>query len=466
VQLPNAGESQLAVSLPFKQDVVGSTPSAGILSNPFPDVRLHYLIMEITALETIHLPEYPSILFVAVHTNEGIVGHADACYMPDAVAGYIHGFAAPMLVGRDPLAIELHWRRLYEVSAHIVGKGAELRGLSALDVCLWDIFGQAAGMPIWQLLGGAARDRIRTYNTCGGPNYGKAAKGGTGYGTEGDGSGKYEDLISFMTRPGELAQELLAEGLTGMKIWPFDYVAHYPGGFENWRSFRGMFDPGIRSLGGHHITSDDLNRAVEPFRQIRQAVGDRMEIMLEGHGLWSLPAALKIARALEEFRPAWLEDLMRADDIDALAELRRGTTCPILASEYLATRYEYKPLLEKQAVDIVMIDPTWAGGITETKKICTMAETYKRPVAMHDCTGPFTLYAGIHLAINATNAIYQESVRAYLRVNYPDIVTELPTIEKGHILAPTKPGLGTTLLPDLRKRKGAVVRVSKNQPAA
>ena len=132
-----------------------------------------------------------------------------------------------------------------------------------------------------------------------------------------------------------------------------------------------------------------------------------------------------------------------------------------MASEYLATRYEYKPLLEKQAVDIVMIDPTWAGGITECKKICTMAETYKRPVAMHDCTGPFTLYAGIHLAINATNGVYQETVRAYLRVNYPEIETEVPTIEKGHILAPTKPGLGTALLPDVRTRAGATVRVTR-----
>jgi L-alanine-DL-glutamate epimerase-like enolase superfamily enzyme len=246
-----------------------------------------------------------------------------------------------------------------------------------------------------------------------------------------------------------------------MKLWPFDYVAHFPGGWDRWRSFRGMFDPAIRSLGGHDISAADLDRGLEPFRKIRKAVGDRMEIMVEGHGLWSLPAALKIARALEEFRPAWLEDLMRADDINALAELRRGTTVPILASEYLATRYEYKPLLENQAVDIVMIDPTWAGGITESKKICTMAETYKRPVAMHDCTGPLTLYAGIHLAINATNAIYQETVRAYLRVNYPDLVTDLPTIENGHILAPTKPGIGTTLQPDLRKREGAVVRETR-----
>ena len=111
--------------------------------------------MKITRIETIHLPDYPSILFVAVHTDAGLTGHADTCYMPEAVAGYIHQFAAPMLLGHDPLAIELHWRRLYEVIAHTVGKGAELRGLSAIDVCLWDILGQAAGMPVWQVLGGA-----------------------------------------------------------------------------------------------------------------------------------------------------------------------------------------------------------------------------------------------------------------------------------------------------------------------
>src|SRR5205823_5227491 len=196
------------------------------------------------------------------------------------------------------------------------------------------------------------RDRIKTYNTCGGPSYGRAAKGGTGYGTETTGA-KYEDLAAFVERADELALDLLADGLTGMKIWPFDYVAHAPGGWDHWRSFRGMFDPDLRSLGGHHIDAADLARGLEPFRKVRKAVGDRMEIMLEGHGLWSLPAAKAIARAVEEYRPAWLEDLMRADDLDALADLRHGTQTPILASEYLATRYEYRPLLEKQAADIV-----------------------------------------------------------------------------------------------------------------
>jgi galactonate dehydratase len=413
--------------------------------------------MKITRIETIRLGDYPNLLFVGVHTDQGLVGWADTFYMADAVRGYIHEFAAPMLLGHDPLAIELHWRRLYEVIAHIVGKGAELRALSAIDVALWDIFGQATGLPVWQLLGGAARDRIRTYNTCGGPGYGRTRRGGTGYGTDGRREGRYEDLIAFMERADELAADLLSEGITGMKIWPLDFVVHAPGAWDRWREFRGAFDPNLRSLGGQSISDADLNRGLEPFRKIRQAVGDRMEIMVEGHGFWSLPAAKKIARALEEFRPCWLEDLMRADDIDALAELRQSTTTPILASEYLTTRYEYKPLLERHAADIVMIDPTWAGGITESKKICTMAETYKRPAAMHDCTGPFTLFAGVHLAINATNAMYQETVRAYLRVNYPELVTEVVTVEDGHILAPTKPGLGTTLLPDVRQREDASV---------
>jgi galactonate dehydratase len=420
--------------------------------------------MKITCIETIRLDDYPHLLFVGVHTDQGLIGWADTCYMADAVRGYVHEFAAPMLLGHDPLAIELHWRRLYEVIAHSVGKGAELRALSAIDVALWDVFGQATGLPVWQLLGGAARDRIRTYNTCGGPGYGRSRRGGTGYGTDGERQGRYEDLIAFMERADELAEDLLSEGITGMKIWPFDFVVHAPGAWDRWRDFRGAFDPNLRSLGGQSIADADLNRGLEPFRKIRKAVGDRMEIMVEGHGFWSLPAATKIARALEEFRPCWLEDLMRADDLDALAELSHSTTTPILASEYLATRYEYKSLLERRAADIVMIDPTWAGGITECKKICTMAETYMRPVAMHDCTGPFTLFAGVHLATNATNAIYQETVRAYLRVNYPELVTEVVTVEAGDILAPTKPALGTTLLPDVRGRADASVVESTAKP--
>jgi galactonate dehydratase len=416
--------------------------------------------MLITRIETIHLADFPHILFVGVYTDEGLVGWADTFYMTDALRGYIHQFAAPMLLGQNPLAIELHWRRLYEVIAHIAGKGAEIRALSALDVALWDILGQAAGMPIWQLLGGAARDRIKTYNTCGGPTYGRPTHSGSPYGTD-NAKGKYEDLVAFMENAGALAQDLLSEGISGMKLWPFDYVAHTPGEWQDWRTFQGIWNPKFSTFGGQTIDRADIDMALVPFQKIRKAVGSKMEIMVEGHGLWSVPAARRIAHALEEFEPYWLEDMMRADDVDALAELRQSTSTPIVASEYLTTRYEYKPVLEKRAADIIMIDPTWAGGITESKKIATMAETYKRPVAMHDCTGPFTLFAGVHLAINATNAVYQESLRSYLRVTYPELVTELVTVEQGHILAPAKPGIGTTLLPDVRKRPDVSVFESR-----
>jgi L-alanine-DL-glutamate epimerase-like enolase superfamily enzyme len=119
------------------------------------------------------------------------------------------------LLGRDPLSIELIWRQLYEVSAHIVGKGAELRGLSAIDVPLWDIFGQATNMPIWQLLGGAARDRIKTYNTSGGPHYGRATLGRSGYIASVDQMGRYEDLIGFMTDAARWPKTYSARGLAG-----------------------------------------------------------------------------------------------------------------------------------------------------------------------------------------------------------------------------------------------------------
>ena len=156
-----------------------------------------------------------------------------------------------------------------------------------------------------------------------------------------------------------------------------------------------------------------------------------------------------------------VEDLIRADDPTALAALCRETSIPVLASEYLMTRWEYRRVLDARGADILMIDPVWCGGITEARKIATMADTYAVPVTMHDCTGPHSLYAGIHLTINAPNALYQETVRAYLRTFYADLVTDLPEIVDGHILAPTGPGLGTRLQPDVPTRPGVTVVASK-----
>ena len=305
-----------------------------------------------------------------------------------------------MLLGKDPRQIERHWDTPLREERRAMGRhGVEMRAISAIDAALWDILGQSLGAPIWQLLGGLAHDRVPTYNTCGGPMYGRNQNRG------GDGKGPLEDLWAQLNEPEVLAQELLDEGIRAMKIWPLDRIA-----------LRGT---------GRHITAAELREGLEPFKRIREAVGDQIEIMLEGHGYWDITTAKKIAHAVEEYRPAWLEDMVLGHDVDQLKELKDSTTTPILASELLITRYQYRPLMEKRAADIVMIDPTWAGGITESRKIATMAESFGLPVALHDCTGPFTLMAGVQLAFSAPNAIYQETVRAYMRTWYRDFVTEL-----------------------------------------
>jgi L-alanine-DL-glutamate epimerase-like enolase superfamily enzyme len=225
-----------------------------------------------------------------------------------------------------------------------------------------------------------------------------------------------------------------------MKIWPFD--------------------PYAEASGGNSISNADLDKALEPFRKIRDAVGLDMEIMVEFHSLWNLPTALKIARALEDFQPCWFEDPIKADNIDALATFTASVETPTVVSETLATRWSFREVMERDAARIIMLDLSWVGGISEAKKIASMAEAYQLPVAPHDCTGPVVLVASSHLSMNATNALIQETVRAFYSGWYTELVTDLPQIEAGYLTPPQGPGLGTKLLPGLSERPDAHVVVT------
>lgn len=389
--------------------------------------------MKITRVDTIMIREFPSLIFVQVHTDSGLVGLGETMFGPTEVASFIHNHAAPYLLGKNPLEIERHWGEIFKLGRVSLTRCAEIRGLSALDIALWDIFGQATGLPIHQLLGGKVRERIQVYNTCAGYRYGPSATRGLPVGqVQHSDEGRYEDFDAFMHRADELALSLYSEGYRAMKIWPFDQFVH--------------------KSNGQYISLEDLDRGVEPFRKIRRAVGDKMEIMVELHSLWNLPSAIRIAKALEEIRPMWYEDPIRMDNLDALSQFRAATHIPTCASETVATRWAFREMMERHAVSIVMLDIAWVGGISEARKIANMAEAHHLPFAPHDCTGPVTLMASVHLCMHAPNALTQEVVRAFNHGWYPQLVTTLPRIEEGFVYAPEAPGLGMALLPEVFAR--------------
>ncbi len=395
--------------------------------------------MRITAIETIRLPGSPNLLWVEVHTDEGVVGLGETFYGAGAVEAHIHETAAPMILGKDPLRINDLAR--YTVGyVGFVGSSAEMRGASAIDIALWDLWGKSTGQPLHQLLGGRVRDSIPVYNTCAGTRYVQdgATQDTRFYGLDKKDPKGYEDLDAFLNRADELALSLLEMGITGMKIWPFDFAA------ERWQ--------------GSHITKEELKKALEPFAKIRKAVGDRMDIMVELHAMWHLTPVRRIAEALEEFNPFWIEDPVRMDHLSSLGAFAMGTNVPVATGETLGGIAQYRALIEMQAVGYAIMDLTWCGGLTVARKVAGMAEAWHLPVTFHDCTGPVALAASVHAALAVSNSFVQEVVRAFYYGWYGDLVTQLPPLNNGIIEAPPGPGLGLSLQPDVKTRPGARVR--------
>jgi len=400
--------------------------------------------MQITAIETIRLPDRPNLLLAQIHTDEGLVGLGETSRGAAAVEAQIHELVAPYLLGKDPLAIQLHNRQLMGSYLGFSSSSAEIRAASVIDIALWDIFGQAMNQPISQLLGGRSRERIRAYNTCAGYNYNTrtvSRRSITASDAPSRPEGPYDDQVAFVHRADELAQSLLSEGYTAMKIWPFD--------------------PFAERTDGSLLSAEDLKIGLEPYRKIRAAVGDRIEIMAEFHSLWNLDQAKRIARALEEYRPFWSEDPIKMCDVATLKEYGRSTSIPVCASETLGGTAPFRDILQAQAADVVMLDVGWCGGLTEARKIAALAESYQRPIAPHDCNGPVVWVASIQLMLHIPNALVMETVRAYHTTWYKDILTELPQVKDGYIYGLAGAGLGTKLLPDVIKRDDVQVKRSE-----
>ena len=394
--------------------------------------------MRISAIETIRLGEFPNLIWVRIQTDQGPAGLGESFFGASVVEAYLHDIAAPQLLGENPLAIERISRKLTGYLG-FRSTGAEMRGNSAVDIALWDLWGKATDQPVYQLLGGAHRRSVRIYNTCAGYRYIRAPRQEVAnWGLPDVPSGPYEDLDAFLHRAGDLAQSLLEQGVTGMKIWPFD--------------------PYAEASDGLYISAPDLKRALAPFEAIRSAVGDRMDIMVEFHSLWNLPAAIRIAQALEPYQTFWHEDPIRMDSLNSLRQYAARSKAPVCASETLGGRAAFRDLLETEAVGVVMLDLSWCGGLTEARPVAAMAEAWKLPIAPHDCTGPVVLAASTHLSMHAPNALIQETVRAFYYGWYQELVTDLPPISNGAIRASGAPGLGVDLQPGIERRPDAIVR--------
>ncbi|ORE93496.1 mandelate racemase/muconate lactonizing enzyme family protein [Acuticoccus yangtzensis] len=397
--------------------------------------------MKITAIETLRTEEFANVVWVRVHTDAGIVGLGETFYGAGAVESHIHDTLAGRLLGKSALTIEAHNKEMVNLPMAQSSTGVEYRAASAIDLALWDAFGKLTNQPVHQLLGGLCFDKIKVYNTCAGTRYVSSKNIKPVENWDPQARGRYEDLDGFMHRADELAEDLLSEGITAMKIWPFDPIAHETHGLS--------------------IDAAQMRRACEPFEKIRKAVGDKMDIMVELHSLWNLPTAKLIARELEQYKPYWYEDPIRMNSPQALAELAAHTDVWITASETMGSRYPFKDMLDRNAMSVAMVDIVWAGGLTEARKIASLAETWHRPFAPHDCTGPVAFAAAVHASFSQPNTLIQESVRAFYRGWYTELVDTVPHIENGYVYPMEGPGLGVDLLPAVYDRPDLTVRRSE-----
>jgi galactonate dehydratase len=381
--------------------------------------------MKIVKLETLHWPGtksadfYPHWIWLRLTTDSGLTGIGETYPYGEPEASVLHTHVARSLAGRDPCDIDRLWADLYHNFDYRVAGGAEMRALSALDLALWDLLGKSLNAPVYRLLGGKSNDRVRVYNT--------------------QRSGYKDD---FINKPVEIMSDVRERhGVTAIKIWPFDRFA--------------------RATRGQHISQADLDEGLKPVRALREKFGMTIEIPVEFHSLWSIPAAVRIARALEPYKPMWLEDMLLPGNFTQYRQLAESTEIPVLAGERMAGRYSFLQMLESRAMKYVMFDVCWAGGVSEARKIAHMTEAFQLPVTPHTAGGPLLFYASTHLTAALTNVPIQESCQRFYEHDWPLILENPWRPVDGHITPTDDPGFGMRIKPDVWNHPAAVRRVTE-----
>ena len=331
-------------------------------------------------------------VFVKVCTDEGIdgVGEATLEYKEKALFGAIEHIRE-YLIGKNPLENEKHWFHIYR-DAYWRGGAVLMSALSAVEVALWDILGKHLNVPVYQLLGGKVHDKVRIYVN----GWFSGAKTPEEFGAK--------------------AKEAVKRGVTAMKWDPFG---------KAWLE----------------LSNHDLDTALRCVAAVREAVGDSVDLLIEGHGRFHVPTAVKIAKELEPFSPYWFEEPVPPDNLDALKQVKDKSPIAISAGERLYTRWDYKKMFDTMAADYIQPDISHAGGLMELKKIAAEAECRYLGFAPHNPSGPVANAATLQLAACCPNFSILEIM--YSDVVYrKDITNEALTYEDGYITIPDKPGIG------------------------
>ena len=331
-------------------------------------------------------------VFVKVYTDEGIhgVGEATLEYKEKALIGAVEHIKE-YLVGKNPLTIEKHFHDIYR-DAYWRGGAVLMSALSAVEMALWDILGKSLGVPVYQLLGGKVNDKVRIYVN----GWFAGAKTPKEF--------------------GEKAKIAVQRGVTAMKWDPFG------------KSYL-------------EISNSDLNTALECVSAVRDAVGDEVDLLIEGHGRFNVPTGIKIAGELEQFKPMLFEEPVPPDNLEALKAVRDKSPVAISAGERLYNMRQFKDLFEMRAADYIQPDISHAGGIMELKKISAMADMHYIAFAPHNPSGPVANAATLQLAGCCTNFSILEIM--YSDVPWrADVTNEELKYEDGYIYVPDKPGIG------------------------
>lgn len=338
-----------------------------------------------------------NITFVRVLTDEGLegVGEVRMIQHTDALQGYLAEAVPNHVLGYDPFEIEALVQRMYRNDYARAGEIA-MSALATIEMACWDIMGQALGQPVYKLLGGAVRDKIKAY--------------ANGWYTVERTPQDFHDA----------AKRALAKGYRALKFDPF-------------------------GAGFYELEHAERIRVIALVEAVRAAVGPEVELLIEMHGRFNPSTAVEMARELEPFKPSWIEEPVPPENLAALKKVAEKVTIPIATGERIHTRYDYRQLFELQAADIIQPDITHFGGLLETKKLAAWAETYYMLVAPHNVGGPVSTAAALHLAACTPNFKIQEHFNDFAEDWVKATAPGNPEVKDGYFALPQGPGLGIKL---------------------